>query len=74
MENNTPRRRPVYDRPPSRKGFARAIWFSMIFVVAYGGFLIWKNYYAPGAEPPIQRKQLAVPQEMLDSSATGDTK
>lgn len=69
MENNQPPRRiPAYDRPPSRKGFARALWISMIFVAAYGGFLIWKNYYAPNAEPPIQRKELAVPQEMIDST------
>lgn len=67
MENKKPHI-PVYDREPSPKAFKRSILISMIFIFMYGGFLIYKNYYMEGAEPPLERKQLAVPQPLLDDS------
>ena len=60
---------PAYDREPSAKGFKRSILISLVFIVFYGGFLIWKNYYREVATPPIERQQLAVPSHMIDSSA-----
>ncbi|MDL5049577.1 hypothetical protein QQ054_26520 [Oscillatoria amoena NRMC-F 0135] len=60
---------PVYDREPSPKAFKRSILITMIFIVFYGGFLIWKNYYREGAEPPIQRKQLSVPQPLQEDTS-----
>ncbi len=60
---------PAYDREPSPKSFKRSILISLVFIVFYGGFLIWKNYYREGATPPIERQQLAVPSHMIDSSA-----
>lgn len=60
---------PAYDREPSAKGFKKAVWGAMLFIMAYGGFLIWKNYYKEGATPPLERKQLSVPSYMLDSNS-----
>lgn len=66
MEKNNPAKPyiPPYDRAPSQKTFKRVMWAAVGFLFLYGCFLIWKNYYAQGAVPPTQRKQLAVPQQM----------
>lgn len=70
MENKEKPRIPVYDREPSRKGFKKAIWGAMIFIMLYGSFLIWKNYYKPGVKPPLERQQLSVPSYFEDSTST----
>jgi hypothetical protein len=69
MENKNTRI-PKYDREPSRRGFKKALWGSMIFIALYGGFLIWKNYYKPGVKPPLERKQLSVPSYFEEDSTT----
>lgn len=61
---------PPYDRAPSQKTFKRVMWAAFGFLFLYGCFLIYKNYYAPGATPPTQRKQLAVPQQYQDTATT----
>ena len=71
MEKNKPYV-PPFDREPSKKGFTRILWFFIAFFLVYGIFLIWRNYYAEGAKPPLQRKQLSVPPHMADSTKLDD--
>jgi hypothetical protein len=70
MENKEKPYIPAYDREPSSKGFRRAILGSLIFIVIYGGVLIWKNYYKEGVKPPLERQQLSVPSYFEDSTST----
>ena len=69
MENKKPRI-PAYDREPSKKSFTIAIVVTLVFLAVYGFFLVWRNYYAEDATPPIDRKQLSVPSYMVDSAET----
>ena len=55
MENKEKKSQPWEE--PSLKSFKRAIYISLIVMFFYAGFQIWRNYYAKGVPPMINKQE-----------------
>ena len=55
MENNKKKSQPWEE--PSLKSFRKTLIISIIAILFYAGFQIWRNYYAPDAPPMVNKKE-----------------
>lgn len=69
MDPKQPRKREQEWEEPNYNRFKKILMVAIGFIFVYGGFLIWRNYYAKDAKPMVKKEAASPYYEYQDTTS-----